>query len=65
MENPKCNGLLGGINALGVTDRQIHLVSGISHWADNGNLENFEAVANNVTAFEPKQSLYQKLVVSM
>ena len=33
--------------------------------AENGNLENFEAVEKNGTVFAPKQSLDQKVAVSM
>ena len=33
--------------------------------ADNGNLGGFEAVDHNVTAFAPKQCLYQKVAMGM
>ena len=64
-QNPKCNRLLGAINELGVTDWQIHTVSCTSYRAENGNVENFETVENNGTAFAPKQCLYQKIAVGM
>ena len=50
-EPKKLNRLLGAINALGVTTREIHTVSCTSYWAENGNLGKFEAVENNSTAF--------------
>ena len=33
--------------------------------AENGNLENFEAVEDKGSSFAPKQSLYQKVAVGM
>ena len=65
MENPKIQLLSRCNKRTGRSCPANNPVPCTAYRAENGNLENFEAVEDNGTAFAPKQCLYEKGAVGM